>query len=138
MKVLFLDVDGVLNSAEWFARQMPPVDMASCDPKAVKRVLRVLEQTGATLVLSSTWRHYPELLDKLKTVYGLPISDVTPDTGHRGDDIELWLFDHPGVVAFAVIDDDTDAATAGNFVRTHWKYGMYGKHERLLRELLSG
>jgi len=148
MKVLFLDVDGVLNSADWFHKLDPKVKGAihELDPKAVKRVQHVLEVTGAVIVLSSTWRKLPELR-KIIEAAGLPIFDITPshDDGHRGDEIIAWLEAWHGVEAFAIIDDDTDAgegcagacSLAPRFVRTHWKHGMYGKHEKQLIAILG-
>lgn len=144
MKVLFLDVDGVLNSAEWFAKQEPtkPLRLHEIDPKPVKRVLRVLEETGAKIVLSSTWRLVPELVERLRAV-GLPIWDVTPssDSGHRATEIRTWLATRLGT-RFAIIDDDADAGEGDDlrpyFVRTHWKHGMYGKHEKALLAILNG
>ena len=47
--------------------------MDMVDPKAVERVLRVLDTTGAAIVLSSTWRHIPELIDRLAQS-GLPLT----------------------------------------------------------------
>jgi HAD domain in Swiss Army Knife RNA repair proteins len=148
MKVLFLDVDGVLNSADWFHKLDPKVKGAihELDPKAVKRVQHVLEVTGAVIVLSSTWRKIPNLTAAI----GLPIYDVTPvhDSGHRGTEIRMWLNAHPDIETFAIIDDDADAGDGHNalipgpplksrFVRTHWKHGMYGRHEKKLIELLG-
>ena len=138
MKVLFLDIDGVLNSMEFFARLPSTRSMCEVDPKAVKRVLRVLEVTGAKLVLSSTWRLSAELVERLRAV-GLPIYDMTPSLGTepRYKEIGAWLVEHMEATKYAIIDDDTDAEIKGRFVRTHPKYGMYGKHEKALIALLG-
>jgi hypothetical protein len=63
-KIVFLDIDGVLNNVEWrdFARrtndEVPRELRLShwLDPKAVARLNRVLERTAAEVVLSSSWR----------------------------------------------------------------------------------
>lgn len=56
--ILFLDVDGVLNSAEWMnkghMRTMNPIN--HFDPDACKRLNTVVKATGAAVVLSSSWR----------------------------------------------------------------------------------
>lgn len=138
MKILFLDVDGVLNSAEFFCRNKHIVRPSEVDPKAVKRILRVLEATGAQIVLSSSWRHVPELIERLIQA-GLPIMDKTTVLldQPRSAEIRAWLDEHPETTSFAIIDDDTDAEIAGHFVRTRWKHGMYGKHEAMLIALLG-
>lgn len=59
--VLFLDIDGVLNSADWMRRRGPGL-RSGChpdmlDPDACKRLHRVLCATGCDVVLSSAWRY---------------------------------------------------------------------------------
>lgn len=138
MKALFLDVDGVLNSATFFAEN-PPMPVTSVDPRAIRRIRRVAEATGALVVLSSSWRKQPNLVDTLRTA-GVPIHDITPTlTGlARCDEILAWLDEHPEVTSYAIIDDDPDAEVGGHFVRTYWRLGMYGKHERALLQMLNG
>lgn len=148
MKILFLDVDGVLNSAQWFASQDKTKDTWTVDPKAVKRITRLCAETDTKIVLSSTWRKYDTCLQVLANA-GLFIYEHTPllpHDAHRGGEIEQWLYQHMEEVRkFAIVDDDTDAGegeymgvSLKNFyVRTHWKFGLYGKHERLLKELLQ-
>lgn len=63
-RIVFLDVDGVLNNAEWrdFARRTNheiPIHMRRShwlDPEAVERLDRLLERTAAEVVLASSWR----------------------------------------------------------------------------------
>ena len=74
--VLFLDVDWVLNSATWFASK-GPMSVTEVDPRAVRRVQRIVAKTGAKIVLSSSWRGSAELEEKLRAA-GVPIDDVTP------------------------------------------------------------
>jgi hypothetical protein len=50
VKVLFLDVDGVLNSLSWFAAQ-PPCDPCSVDPKAVKRIIPNCDDSARRVLL---------------------------------------------------------------------------------------
>ena len=60
MIVIFLDVDGVLNSSAYMIANPGSFDRASwitmLDPIACGRLERVLVATGAQIVLSSTWR----------------------------------------------------------------------------------
>ena len=49
-KIVFLDVDGVLHSI--FARTESQLFRSDC----LKRLKKIIEQTGAKIVLSSSWR----------------------------------------------------------------------------------
>ena len=61
MKVIFLDVDGVLNSEHWYKvnyRRHPErcrVETA-IDPRFVRNLKRIVDKTGAKIVLSATCR----------------------------------------------------------------------------------
>ncbi|MFS8068824.1 MAG: HAD domain-containing protein [Byssovorax sp.] len=54
MKVIFLDIDGVLNSAAFFASG--PHGFGDIDPAPVARLEQLLARSGAQVVISSTWR----------------------------------------------------------------------------------
>ena len=106
MKVIFLDIDGVLNCSKTRnTRKLPYV----IDPKLLKRFKRVLKRTGAKVVLSSTWRYDPAGLFSAKR-WGLPFISITPDKPRqpRRNEILSWLKDHPRVKRYAVVDDDDD------------------------------
>jgi hypothetical protein len=56
MKVIFLDIDGVLNCNKTTnPRGLPFV----VDRRLLARFRRLLDRTGAKVVLSSTWRYDP-------------------------------------------------------------------------------
>jgi Swiss Army Knife RNA repair-like protein len=106
MKAIFLDIDGVLNSRRTpNPRKLPYV----IQPDLLARLGRVLEQTGAEVVLSSTWRYDPAGLFTAKR-WGIPFVDVIPDLPGRPrrDEILAWLDAHAEVDRFAVIDDEDD------------------------------
>jgi len=106
MKAIFLDIDGVLNSRRTpNPRKLPYV----VQPDLLARLKRVLEQTGAEVVLSSTWRYDPAGLFSAKR-WGIPFVDVIPDLPDqpRRDEILAWLDAHTEVDRFAVIDDEDD------------------------------
>jgi hypothetical protein len=106
MKVIFLDIDGVLNSTRTpNPRNFPYI----VDPKLLRRFKRVLARTRAKVVLSSTWRYDPAGRFSAKH-WGIPFIDFTPDMPKkpRRNEIVAWLRDHPDVDRFAVIDDEDD------------------------------
>ena len=82
-KYLFLDIDGVLNHDEWFEsenykKHQENWKKSMFDPECVARVNKILEATGAKLVVSSSWRSMSDLKEIFEGV-GLPTDfDITP------------------------------------------------------------
>jgi HAD domain in Swiss Army Knife RNA repair proteins len=106
MKVIFLDIDGVLNCVKTRnPRKFPYV----VDRRLLRRLTRLLDRTGAKVVLSSSWRLDPVGLLAAK-YWGLPFLDICPDKPRspRRSEILGWLSAHPRVTRFAVIDDEDD------------------------------
>ena len=67
MKIIFLDVDGVLNCATTKERVR---DLLFVEDRKIQLLKELVDETGATIILSSTWRFgfenpnlYPELLE---------------------------------------------------------------------------
>lgn len=119
-RVIFLDIDGVLNNQS-VLRAASRLDTIS--DQHVELVAHIVKETGAVLVLSSTWRLYRDLLRNAIRIFeshGLTLHDVTPAkiSAKRHQEIQLWLDEHEGVEKFAIIDDDGDAEIAGNFFKT--------------------
>jgi len=117
MKLLFLDVDGVLNNLDVLSR------CRSSDPLGDEhlRLLKTLvAATDCQIVLSSTWRLFPESRGSLKVAFeehGIPVwISTTPDLGtRRGDEILHWLRINVTVPVVAVgIDDDEDIDIGDN------------------------
>jgi hypothetical protein len=146
-KILFLDIDGVLNSADWYARQRNGLgDLAHFDPTLVRRVDEIARRTGAAVVISSAWRlSHP--LDELRALLrraGLvraPIIGETPEIEGgildglvRAVEILHWLEDHPvearaqggaTVRSFAILDDLGDFGPLAPWhVRTSFDVGV--------------
>jgi hypothetical protein len=141
MKVLFLDIDGVLNSRAW-----KPTNLHGVDPNAVKRVQDIVAKSDAKVVLSSTWRLVDELIVELLKA-GVPIYDKTPDLASRegglrprSEEIEAWLNEHPEVTEYAILDDDADAGYGGlapQFIRIDERYGLQDTDAQKVLELLG-
>lgn len=126
-KFIFLDIDGVLNHDEWFEsddyrHHQQNWRVSMFDPACVERVNRILRETGAKLVVSSSWRGMSDLKEIFEGV-GLPTEfDVTPyadmiyskDVYHedsevfwRGNEIKYYLERHPHS-SYVILDDDCD------------------------------
>ena len=135
MKYLFLDIDGVLNHDKWFSSPEYKNNQANWqismfDPACIERVNRILQETGAKLVVLSSWRDMADLPEIFAGV-GLPtefdttpyaeiiypdafpitdfFSDETDVRYWRGSEIKWWL-DHNATeeYTYCILDDDCD------------------------------
>lgn len=112
MRLLFLDVDGVLNNLEVLSSS------SSMDPLGDHhlRLLKTLvAATDCKIVLSSTWRLFRESKTSLQTAFeqhDIPVwIGCTPqfNSGPRSDEILSWLRKNTNTPVVAVgIDDDED------------------------------
>ena len=121
-KVIFIDIDGVLNSeinqdlnfkqGRWFSHNL------ILDPEAMLCLKEIIDQTGAELILSSTWRYPDEdgsfaskenFINQLSS-YDLSLSGETPQLPEydRAAEISEYLDEHMDIGHFVVIDDDID------------------------------
>lgn len=121
MKIIFLDIDGVLNSLDWSEKQKYCERYSEINPEKVKLLKEIVERTGAEIVLSSTWRtlsnapgsrnehpQYAYLVDSLEE-YDLKIISHTPYiNNNRPEEIRKWLDKHGGKerISFVSLDDD--------------------------------
>lgn len=125
MKVIFLDIDGVLNSR----------GTATLEKTYIDRLKRIIDETGALLVLTSSWKdmiYHPDIygdfekkqLDTLMNKSGLKFAGVTPDINEEKREIEImqWLGERIGrIESFVIIDDlpyKFDEKFPNKFVRT--------------------
>ena len=124
MKVIFLDVDGVLNCIHSKSRCGGFVGI---DNDKVKRLRKIVEATSAKIVLSSSWKNgwekrYKEDQDELANYLdrklkreGLRIIDKTTESNssYRGEGIIHWVGEHD-VDTFIMLDDEEfDYVTCG-------------------------
>lgn len=129
MKIIFLDFDGVLNSAASFLLEKRkrsgkgrkhresfcPVNETLCHvcTSNFKHILDEVQE--ANIVISSTWRNLFDL-DWLRAkleeygIDGKRVIDKTPDItrmgSQRGEEIQEWLAAHPEVTTYVIIDDN--------------------------------
>lgn len=144
MKVLFLDIDGVLNSREVIEREQKANVI---DRAMVERLNAIWRATDCKIVISSTWRlyHTPrQLIDRLQFNGFLgEIIGQTPDlliseNGNRGLEIQSWLHKHPSVTQFVILDDDVDEDMPfGNIVQTSFKDGLQDHHVKAAISVLN-
>lgn len=115
MKVLFLDVDGVLNNLDDFKTQQGNGTYVLCEKK-IKLLHQIIDELGLTVVLSSTWRLHTDHMDYLYNQGAIQQRFMHKDwrtpavfgCRPRGVEIQEWLEDHPEVTAYVIVDDDSD------------------------------
>ena len=147
MNILFLDVDGVLNSNQNFLatkdiKVYPADTLNDADLFAMKRDTNsnnmwvldyILDKVpDLKIVISSSWRnHYDiESFKELFKIYGLDgnrIIDKTPIrlSSERVHEIHMWLDDNKDVKKWAALDDHVifnleDPDKANEFLTDSW------------------
>lgn len=126
MKIIFLDIDGVLNH-EAFYKERHEIQCgwehpySEIDPKAVNNLNTLCDETGAKIVISSTWRHSGleycrEVLERMG--FTGEIIDITPSspTRFRGLEILDWVKSNEELIGdryfnfteYVILDDDSD------------------------------
>ena len=130
MKIIFLDIDGVLNHERFYTERFEKryeegaisYPHSEIDPISVQNLNTLIRETDAKVVLSSTWRHsgLEYCLDVLK-FHGFEgeIIDITPDLRSndclRGNEILKWMKDNKNLIGdyynfteYVILDDDSD------------------------------
>lgn len=153
MKIIFLDIDGVLN---YFGCKDKIGNMYFVNDEKIKILKEIIENTNAKIVLSSTWRYgwfdldkneeskdrndFIKLRDKLLE-FGIELYDKTPIYGmYRGEEIEKWLSDKNNIDNILIIDDNvSDMYPYGRFVlQTSNATGLKRNQIKKCVSMLSG
>ena len=154
MLVLFLDIDGVINSEESYRVREEYYQkynewISPLDEEVVKRIAKIVSLTGTKVVLSSTrrfdWKDGKENLEiaeskylqSLFDKYNIEIIGITPKIAKSNDaheeytswrefEINAYLDSHPEITGFCIIDDEkTDLhSLEDNLVKINSKYGL--------------
>lgn len=115
MKVIFLDIDGVLNYRTCKARCPNCQSLIGIEDSRVERLAKIVEATNAELVLTSTWKlnwmneedEQGIYLAKQLAKYRLHIIDSTKDDGwNRWSGIKDYLDKHSKCIESYIILDD--------------------------------
>ena len=153
MKVLFLDIDGVLNCHDDFDLKDDMFERRCkvLNASMVKRYKRMIKEIKPYVVLCSTWRVHGFLKDFLKE-NGIDFEDVTPDYSYstrpclRGSEVDDWLDKHPEVKKYAIVDDVNDyynhqqeffvETSFYNYKKNKTTAGLQPKHVKKIKQLL--
>ena len=132
-KIIFLDIDGVLNMLSKQSDQYG----ALFEKRYVDNLAEIVEKTGAKIVISSSWRTLG--IEHMRNMWkhrNLPgeIVDITPDLAdfklvgetklwvspERGKEINAWLDKNP-TKDFIILDDEesfSDENLKDRFLKT--------------------
>lgn len=120
MRIIFLDIDGVLNSTKFLR-----LHRGTICPDCCRQLSRIVTVTGAVVVVSSTWRSFigtgmyspRAFAHMLHThgAHGINIIDTLPKTSaifeqhlSRGRMIADWLHKRGGIESYVALDDEDD------------------------------
>jgi len=154
MKIIFLDIDGVLNSQLFYTNRgnnegdsKEDYHLHQLDSESIIFLNSLIEETGAKVVLSSTWRmgntmpYMQSLLEK-KGFIGEIIA-YTPilhyEGALRGNEIYLWIQQHTEMLGvstgsdfkeYVIFDDDSDMLLwqRNNFIQIDPYAGLSPNH----------
>ena len=156
-RYLFLDLDGVVNSARYFERsraereallQRPhtPEDkiVHQLDPDAIVHLNAIMNaEPGTKIVISSSWRLVHSVGSIMRALrargfeYARSIigktgySAVGNSTNRRGLEIQMYLDATSFIMPrrIAILDDDRDTGDLLPFlVHTSWEHGLLAEH----------
>ncbi len=124
MKVIFLDIDGVLNTQQTFKDiyeeyQESHKRRVELDEIRIAYLSEIVKKTNAYIVLISSWRIFGHMedgifvptnkrtveLQRLFAKYNIFIYDMTPFLESREEEIREWLYNHD-VEEYLIIDDE--------------------------------
>lgn len=167
MKVIFLDIDGVLNTLQistkpfktsrgqvcrdgfYYKLSCDSGDLEVANEQAVMWLNKLCVETGAKIVISSTWRLCPNgfentckalrntgLLDTIEII-GCTGRRYDEHINRRGAEIKDYLDLHPEISKFIILDDDSDMGELKDYLvqcNTHvgFTYIEYAKALNLL------
>lgn len=128
-KILFLDIDGVVNSATSMKAQFERLGKGAIlgiDQTLADEVRRIIEFTQCEVVLSSSWRLSDKNSEQVRREV-CEFIDKTPNLlgrTDRGCEVQAWLEAHPWVTDYAILDDNSDFHKDQFLFKTSWEFGI--------------
>ena len=167
MKVIFLDIDGVLNSERLMNRRISEGFKSDCDEELyhnideieVERLANFCEEYNVKIVLSSSWRcwnleetiedlshlRYKHIHPIIKYIVGVtPRLYVEKPNGgwnhlDRGHEIQKYIDKHKDIEEYIIIDDDSDMleGQTNNFLQTDFRVGLQETDYPKIKQILK-
>ncbi|WP_238885436.1 HAD domain-containing protein [Clostridium sp. YIM B02551] len=158
MKVIFLDIDGVLNSEEFFLNNKNQV----IDKNCVSILKNIVDTTGAVIVMSSGWKlwfdddmmpqdDYSKSLYEILCEFDIKLFGKTPDFSNeeiitrktfshvKAKEIKVWLNEHEDIDKYVVIDDldMKDEEINTHLVRINGKTGITEEYAKAVIDMIK-
>lgn len=159
MKLIFLDVDGVLNSQNYvvsehdrlghdnYIKEYLSQGGIPFDPHCINNLKNVLEVTGALICVSSTWRLCEDQRKRLNEALGEYCYRIIGYTKHlstiRGIEIDNFLNDLKQIKSplekYIIIDDDNDMLEEQQpyLIKTNFETGFTFEDARMAINILN-
>ena len=148
IKVLFLDIDGVLCLHEYGVVNWDEnVDDYVFDEQCCRRLKEIMDATKCKLALSSSWRlQKKDCLNILRQLapFGITGADFiggTPVMEHRGEEVMTFVESHPEIGTFVAVDDEDysgDRFPADRLVVTKLERGITEPVNESIIQKLNG
>ena len=154
LKILFIDIDGVLNPMgylkymynlnQFYGNEIKTEDRFGqyFAPYCIEALHKIIRATDCKIVISSTWRKAG--LQNMKEMWAYrnllgEVYDITPMLNLiRGDEVDAWLEENT-VDSFCIIDDDADFHSHHDklFVQTNPNIGLTDELANMCIEILN-
>jgi len=158
MKVIFLDIDGVLNSEEFLKNN----ETEMIDRDNVSILKNIIDKTGAVIVMSSGWRlwfddnmrpkdGYSQCLYDILCEFDIKLFGKTPDYSTeeirtkktfshvKAKEISAWISQHETIGKYVVLDDLNlkNEEINSHLVRTNAKVGITEADAKSVIDMIS-
>ena len=166
MKVIFLDIDGVLNSTDYMhelidnnVHEYENDIYQFIDENAVNIIVNLCKEYNLKLVITSSWRHFnlESTLEYFKEIENKKIWSLIPyiigvtprawiekEDGHldfldRGYEIEKYLNENKEIDEYVILDDDTDMLESQkeHFIHIDGKHGLNDCYINEIKKILN-
>ncbi len=140
MKIIFLDIDGVLNYSKLSADDVIRTPSGTLSKRAISLLNKLTDDSGAKIVISSTWRLDPSNSAKQSLILAGVTGDIISTTPNgcsmciRGNEIRQWLVGNRAIINcyasdfkdYVILDDDSDMLywQRNNFVLVDSSVGL--------------
>ena len=144
-KIIFLDIDGVLNNYNSMKNGtwVQAMDSKNWDETALDNLYWLLQATKASVVISSSWRIIKNDIDWWNTQFasvGLPklVVGITPisSTGFRGREIQAYVEEHD-VKNYIILDDESDFLEGQPLIKIDGNVGLTLANTHKAKEMLN-
>ena len=133
VKIIFTDIDGVLNSS--YYNKINGGNISAIDEKNVKNLKKIVDICGAKVVIVSRANAFlgrefdKQRVDEIKRCGVEPIDSIRDIElqDSKAPAIKRWLAKHPDVINYVVIDDcasDFKQAFGSRFIYIKGKHGL--------------